>query len=105
MPRVMTSGIVKTFSIGKPAGLLSKSARLVSLETSDMIGYERVSETERVLVSYESLINSSLLKVQSNPYRKTGDEIAEFQEEPSVKVNAENRRLPKKNLWANSVFA
>lgn len=32
-----------------------------------MIGYDRRSETERVWVSYDSLINLNLLKIQSIP--------------------------------------
>ena len=44
--------------IGQPAYLLPKSA---------MIGYGRVSETERIWVSDEGLINLSWLKIQSSP--------------------------------------
>ena len=47
--------------IGQSACLLSKSA---------MIGYDRASETERVLVGYEDLINLNWLKIQSNPLGK-----------------------------------
>lgn len=54
----MTSGIVKTIEIGQSAGLLP---------TSVMIGYGRLSTTERVSANYESLTNLSLLKVQSTP--------------------------------------
>jgi len=35
-----------------------------------MIGYGRASETERVLVGDEDLINRSWLKIQSNPLGK-----------------------------------
>jgi hypothetical protein len=35
-----------------------------------MIGYDRASETERVLVGYEDLINLNWLKIQSNPLGK-----------------------------------
>jgi hypothetical protein len=35
---------------------------------STMIGYERVSETERVLVNNDSLINLNWLKIQSVLY-------------------------------------
>jgi len=35
-----------------------------------MIGYGRASETERVLVSDEDLINLNWLKIQSNPLGK-----------------------------------
>jgi DNA-directed RNA polymerase II subunit RPB1 len=54
----MTSGTVKTLSIGQSAGLLSNPV---------MIGYERVSTTERVLVINDGLINLRLLKIQSGP--------------------------------------
>lgn len=54
----MTSGIVKTFKIGQSAGLLPKSV---------LVGYGRVSTTERVLVNNDGLTNLSLLKVQSTP--------------------------------------
>ena len=44
-----------------------------------MIGYDRRSETERVLVSYDSLINLNLLKIQSDPlgnlWDTSGDEM------------------------------
>lgn len=53
----MTSGIVKTEDIGQSAGLLSYSA---------MIGYERVSETAKISVDNEGLINPNWLKVQSD---------------------------------------
>jgi hypothetical protein len=35
-----------------------------------MIGYGRASETERVLVGNEDLINLNRLKIQSNPLGK-----------------------------------
>jgi len=35
-----------------------------------MLGYGRASETERVLVGYEDLINLNWLKIQSNPLGK-----------------------------------
>ena len=38
-----------------------------------MIGYDRRSETERVWVNNDSLINLSLLKIQSAPIRNFGD--------------------------------
>ena len=44
--------------IGQPACLLPKSA---------MIGYGRASETERIWVNKEGLINPSWLKIQSSP--------------------------------------
>jgi hypothetical protein len=44
--------------IGQSAALLFKSV---------MIGYDRRSETERVWVNNESLINLNLLKIQSAP--------------------------------------
>jgi hypothetical protein len=40
----------------------------VLLSTSVMIGYERHSETERVAVCYDGLINQSVLKIQSSLY-------------------------------------
>ena len=44
-----------------------------------MIGYDRRSETERVLVSYDSQINLNLLKIQSDPlgnlWDTSGDEM------------------------------
>ena len=47
--------------IGQLACLLPKSA---------MIGYGRASETERVLVGDEDLINLNWLEIQSNPLGK-----------------------------------
>jgi DNA-directed RNA polymerase beta' subunit len=47
--------------IGQSAGLLTNSI---------MIGYVRVSTTERVLVNIDGLINLSLLKIQSSPLGK-----------------------------------
>ncbi len=44
--------------IGQSAALLSKSV---------MVGYDRRSETERVLVNNEGLAIQSLLKIQSVP--------------------------------------
>jgi hypothetical protein len=44
--------------IGQSAYLLPKSV---------MIGYGRVSETERIWVSYDGLINQSWLNIQSSP--------------------------------------
>ena len=55
------SGMVIVRRIGQSACLLPKSA---------MIGYGRASETERVLVSDEDLINLNWLKIQSNPLGK-----------------------------------
>ena len=55
------SGMVIVKRIGQSACLLSKSA---------MIGYDRASETERVLVGNEALINLNRLKIQSNPLGK-----------------------------------
>lgn len=57
----MTSGIVKTISIGQSAGLLPKLV---------MIEYGRASTTERVLVSNDGVINLNLLKIQSSPIWK-----------------------------------
>jgi hypothetical protein len=56
-PRVMNLGMVIMKKIGQSAYLLPKSA---------MIAYGRVSETERIWVSNEGLINLSLLKIQSS---------------------------------------
>jgi len=55
------SGMVIVRRIGQSACLLPKSA---------MIGYGRASETERVLVGYEDLVNLNRLKIQSNPLGK-----------------------------------
>ena len=52
--------------IGQSACLLPKSV---------MIGYGRASETERVLVGYEDLINLNRLKIQSNPLGKLSGDI------------------------------
>ena len=38
-----------------------------------MIGYDRHSETERVSVNNDGLINQSLLKIQSGPLGNLGD--------------------------------
>jgi len=54
----MNLGMVKMKKIGQPACLLPKSA---------MIGYGRASETERIWVSYDGLINQSWSKIQSSP--------------------------------------
>lgn len=43
-----------------------------------MIGYGRASETERVLVDDEGVINLSLLKIQSDPMGNLRDEIGRF---------------------------
>jgi hypothetical protein len=40
-----------------------------------MIGYGRASETERVLVSNDGLINQNWLKIQSNPLGKLSGDI------------------------------
>ena len=48
--------MVIMLGIGKSAGLLSKSV---------MIGYDRLSTTERMLVGNDGLINLNLLKIQS----------------------------------------
>lgn len=56
--RVMNSGMVIMKKIGQSAYLLPKSA---------MIGNGRVSETERIWVSNEGLINLSWSKIQSSP--------------------------------------
>jgi len=55
------SGMVIVRRIGQSACLLPKSV---------MIGNGRASETERVLVSNEDLINLNWLKIQSNPLGK-----------------------------------
>jgi len=39
-----------------------------------MVGYDRHSETERVLVNYEGLAIQSLLKIQSGPFGNIGDQ-------------------------------
>ena len=57
-PRVMNLGKVIMKKIGQSACLLPKSA---------MIGYGRASETERMWVSNEGLINLSWSKIQSSP--------------------------------------
>jgi hypothetical protein len=51
------SGMVIVRMIGQSACLLPKT---------DMIGNGRASETERMLVSDEGLINQNWLKIQSN---------------------------------------
>ena len=64
----MNLGMVIMEKIGQSACLLPKSA---------MIGNGRASETERMLVDYEDLINLSRLKIQSNPIGKlVGDIMA-----------------------------
>jgi hypothetical protein len=57
-PRVINSGMVIMKKIGQSACLLPKFA---------MIEYGRASETERIWVSNEGLINLSWLKIQSSP--------------------------------------
>ena len=57
-PRVMNLGMVIMKKIGQSACLLPKFA---------MIEYGRASETERIWVSNEGLINLSWLKIQSSP--------------------------------------
>jgi hypothetical protein len=57
-PRVMNLGMVIMKKIGQSACLLPKSA---------MIGNGRASETERMWVSVEDLINLNWLKIQSSP--------------------------------------
>ena len=54
----MNLGMVIMKKIGQSACLLPTSA---------MIGYGRASETERIWVSNEGLINQSWLKIQSSP--------------------------------------
>jgi len=61
MRRRLNSGMVIIKRIGQSACLLPKSV---------MIGYGRASETERVLVGNEDLINLNRLKIQSNPLGK-----------------------------------
>jgi hypothetical protein len=51
--------MVIKLGIGQSAGSLSKSA---------MEGYDRLSETERVLVDDEGLPIRSRLKIQSDPF-------------------------------------
>ena len=53
--------MVKTLKIGQLACLLPNSA---------ILGHGRASETERVLVDDEGVINLSLLKIQSDPVPK-----------------------------------
>jgi len=57
-PRVINSGMVIMKKIGQSACLLPKSV---------MIGYGRASETERIWVSNDGLINQNWLKIQSSP--------------------------------------
>jgi len=54
----MNLGMVIMKKIGQSACLLPKS---------DMIGYGRASETERIWVSNDGLINQNWLKIQSSP--------------------------------------
>ena len=60
-PRVMNLGMVIMKRIGQSACLLPKFV---------MIEYGRASETERVLVVNDGLINLKQLKIQSNPLGK-----------------------------------
>ena len=55
----MNLGMVIMKKIGQPACLLPKT---------DRIGYGRASETERIWVNNEGLINPSWLKIQSSPF-------------------------------------
>ena len=66
MWRRFNSGTVIVRRIGQSACLLPKSI---------MIGYGRASETERVLVSNDGLINQNWLKIQSNPLGKLSGDI------------------------------
>ncbi len=56
--------------IGKSACLLPKD---------DMIVYGRASETERIWVDDDGLINQSRLKIQSSPYGNIGESECIFQ--------------------------
>ena len=56
---------LKSGQNGQSAVLLSKSA---------MVGYDRHSETERVLVNYEGLAILSLLKIQSGSLGNLGEQ-------------------------------
>jgi len=38
-----------------------------------MVGYDRHSETERVLVCYDRLATLNMLKIQSDPLGNSGD--------------------------------
>ena len=60
-PRVMNLGMVIMKKIGQSACLLPKSA---------VIGNGRASETERIWVGNEGLINLNRLKIQSIPLGK-----------------------------------
>lgn len=60
-PRVMNLGMVIVRRIGQSACLLPKTA---------MIGNGRASETERIWVGNEGLINLNRLKIQSIPLGK-----------------------------------
>ena len=62
-PRVMNLGMVIMKKIGQSACLLPKDA---------MIVYGRASETERIWVDDDGLINQSWLKIQSSPYGNIG---------------------------------
>ena len=68
--RVINSGMVIMKKIGQSAYLLPKSA---------MIGYGRVSETERIWVSNDGLINQSWLEIQSSPSRNLWETECLFQ--------------------------
>ena len=68
--RVTNSGMVIMKKIGQSACLLPKSV---------MIGYGRASETERIWVSNEGLINQSWLKIQSSPSRNLWEPECLFQ--------------------------
>ena len=50
--------------------MIGQSACLLPNLACNMIENGRASETERVLVDYEDLINLSWLKIQSNPLGK-----------------------------------
>lgn len=83
--------------IGQSADLLSKSA---------MIGQERVSETERVLVNNDGLINLNWLKIQSNlmgNYRDTsGDEMNIFlPQELDSRAELESLASVKRNIMTS----
>ena len=55
--------MVITLGIGQSA---------VSLSTSAMVGYDRHSETERVLVCNDRLATLNMLKIQSGPFGNIG---------------------------------
>jgi len=62
-PRIINLGMVIMKKIGQSACLLPKDA---------MIVYGRASETERIWVDDDGLINQSWLKIQSSPYGNIG---------------------------------